>query len=54
MMLKTCGPKFISKLKEAIDLYVPCKKQVAAKYMNKPVPNFIRKLINKKECYGQN
>ena len=40
--------KFINKLKEAIDLYVPCKKQAAAKYMNKPVPNFIRKLINKK------
>ena len=27
---------------------MPRKKQAAAKYMNKPVPNFIRKLINKK------
>ena len=39
--------KFINKLKEGIDLHVPCKKQVAVKYKNKPVPNFIRKLMNK-------
>ena len=45
---KDLWTEFISKLTEAIDLYVPCEKQAAAKYMNKPVPNFIRKQINKK------
>ena len=40
--------EFVKKLKQAIDLYVPCKNQAAAKYMNKPVPNLICKLINNK------